>query len=224
MSPTGRCQANADRGYRAARPLRLAAQAGSLADPSECDAAGREASGQCGAAVPGKSAGWARWAVCMWLSVWLAAAVCRQAAATNVRLKDGRVLKGGAAKLESMVDRNGCRERVELVLGRSGIVRDEHFRPATPRDIAARVLRNLKASYVMRNGWPQALLVQERLSQLLHEERTEQRDLGLLCLRNGQPQRALRLLTAYTADCDEAEARELQPYLRSARRLLFEMN
>jgi regulator of sirC expression with transglutaminase-like and TPR domain len=123
-----------------------------------------------------------------------------------------------------LLDRHSCRERVEQVLGRGGVVQDEHFRPATPRDIAARVLRNLKASYVMRNGWPEALLVQERLSQLLHEERTEQRDLGLLCLRNGQPQRALRLLTAYTADCDEAEALALEPYLRSARRLLFEMN
>jgi len=104
MSPTGRCQASAGRVAKAARPLRLAARAGALAGPLECaSAAGRGASGQCRAAVRGRAAGWASWAVCVWLSVWLAATVCREAAATNVRLKDGRVLKGGAAKLESIV-------------------------------------------------------------------------------------------------------------------------
>ncbi len=123
-----------------------------------------------------------------------------------------------------LLDRAACRARIESLLGRSDVLREEHFRPATPLEIAARVLRNLKAAYVMRNGWAEALLVQERLARLLSEERSEQRDLGLLCLRNGQPRRALRLLTAYAADCNDAEVQELEPYLRSARRLVSEMN
>jgi regulator of sirC expression with transglutaminase-like and TPR domain len=123
-----------------------------------------------------------------------------------------------------LLDRSACAQRVESVLGRGDVLRDEHFRPATPREIAARVLRNLKAAYVLRGGWAEALPVQERLARLLCEERSEQRDLGLICLRNGQPRRALRLLATYAADCSEQEAQDLEPYLRSARRLVAEMN
>lgn len=123
-----------------------------------------------------------------------------------------------------LLDRAACRERIETLLGRSDVLRDEHFRPATPLEIAARVLRNLKAAYVLRNGWAEALPAQERLARLLCHERSEQRDLGLLCLRNGQPHRALRLLTAYAADCNDEGVQELQPYLRAARRLASEMN
>lgn len=123
-----------------------------------------------------------------------------------------------------LLDRDACRERIETLLGRRDVLRDEHFRPATPREIAARVLRNLKAAYLLRHGWVEALPAQERLARLLCDERAEQRDLGLLLLRNGQPRRALQLLTAYAADCNDAEGKELEPYLRAARRLISEMN
>lgn len=123
-----------------------------------------------------------------------------------------------------LLDREACRQRIASLLNVGDVLREEHFRAATPREIAARVLRNLKAAYVLQKCWAEALPVQERLARLLSDERSEQRDLGLLCLRNGQPRRALRLLTAYAADCNEEEALDLEPYLRSARRLATEMN
>lgn len=124
-----------------------------------------------------------------------------------------------------VLDREACRRRIEEVLGERDVLRDEHFRPAAPWEIGARVLRNLKAAYVMDNQWLKALPVQERLVLLLPEAPDERRDLGLMYLRNGRPQQALPLLEEYVArHCQRDQAEALQPYLRSARRMLAELN
>lgn len=124
-----------------------------------------------------------------------------------------------------VLDRDECRRRIEDVLGEHGVLGDEHFQPATPWEIGARVLRNLKAAYVMDNQWLSALPVQERLTLLLPEAPDERRDLGLMYLRNGRPQQALPLLEDYvTRHCTAEQSDALQPYLRSARRMIAELN
>lgn len=123
-----------------------------------------------------------------------------------------------------VLDRDECRRRIEQVLGESGVIGDGHFRPASAREIGARVLRNLKSAYVMENQWAPALPVQQRLVLLLPEAIDEGRDLGLMYLRNGRPMQALALLKEYLANCSEDQAEAVEPYLRAARRLAAEMN
>jgi regulator of sirC expression with transglutaminase-like and TPR domain len=117
-----------------------------------------------------------------------------------------------------------CVRRVESITGQSGTLRREHFRPASEREIAIRVLRNLKAAYALQNDWPTVLPVQKRLALLLPQAADEQRDLGLIYLRNGQSTAAVELLEAYARCTCPEQARQIEPYLRTARRMRAELN
>lgn len=117
-----------------------------------------------------------------------------------------------------------CGERIEQLLGQSGVICREHFRPATTSEILVRMLRNLKACYVCAHDWQNALPVQQRLVKLQPSVRAEQRDLGLIYLHNYQPVQALNYLSRYVKTCNEEERDALEPYLLQARRNLAEFN
>ena len=121
---------------------------------------------------------------------------------------------------------SACRCRVLASSGHQVDVSTEDFRPAAPRDIVARVLRNLKAAYAMQNQWTSVLGVQERLTALLPHVAQERRDLALVYLRLGQPTRAFPILREYLdldiCACEERAAIELS--MRAATRMMAEMN
>ncbi len=117
-----------------------------------------------------------------------------------------------------------CRDVIETRLGQPGILTKSDFRAATHRDIAARVLRNLKAVYAATNDWPEALKVQQRLAMLLPEVTSEGRDLGLIQLRLGDPKRAAEQFAQYLCNCDDDEAEAIAPFVRNAKRMIAEMN
>lgn len=123
-----------------------------------------------------------------------------------------------------VLERSDCQERVEDLLGQRGVLTDEHFRPASTKEIATRVLRNLKGAFARRDEWNELLAVQERIVTLLPQARDEQRDLSLILLRMGQAGRALPILEDLNRHSDPAAADELAPYLRSARRMMAELN
>jgi regulator of sirC expression with transglutaminase-like and TPR domain len=97
-----------------------------------------------------------------------------------------------------------------------------YLRAAHPREILARMLRNLKAIFMESQRWQQVLDVQERLVVLLPEEITERRDRGLARANLGLAQAALEDLEAYLAlrpHADDAQnLREMLPDLREALR------
>jgi regulator of sirC expression with transglutaminase-like and TPR domain len=117
-----------------------------------------------------------------------------------------------------------CRQRVESRLGENQVLTEQHFRPATILEVAARVLRNLKAAYAMENRWTELVPVQRRLAALLPDLPDERRDLGLVYLRTGEALQALDLLNEHLKDCPPDEAQTLAPYVRSARRMIAERN
>ncbi len=123
-----------------------------------------------------------------------------------------------------VLDREGCRRRIEKVLGEKDVLRDEHLCPAPPRDIVARVLRNLKAAFALLNNWPSALSVQLRLAALLPRCSDERRDLGLIYLRSGQPHKALPLLEQSLSCCAPEHADVMRTSVCTARKLMAEMN
>jgi len=97
-----------------------------------------------------------------------------------------------------------------------------YLRAAHPREILARMLRNLKAIFMESQRWQQVLDVQERLVILLPEEVTERRDRGLARANLGLAQAALEDLEAYLALRPHAEdadgLRHMLPDLREALR------
>ncbi len=123
-----------------------------------------------------------------------------------------------------VLDRASCKSRLDRMLNKPGVIGDDDLCAAAPRDIAARVLRNLKTSHAMHNRWPAALRVQQRLAALLPQIAEEQRDLGLVHLRVGQPGKALAVLNEYANICDAQQAAAVQPSIRTAHRMIAELN
>lgn len=123
-----------------------------------------------------------------------------------------------------VLDECGCRRRIEEGLGQVGALAEFEMRAAANLDIAARVLRNLKAAYAMRECWPSVLRVQQRLAALLPQIPQERRDLGLVYLRLGEPTKALPVLEQYLHVCGSRQAEALAPSLQAARRMIAERN
>jgi regulator of sirC expression with transglutaminase-like and TPR domain len=80
---------------------------------------------------------------------------------------------------------------------------------ATPRDIIARLLRNLKEIHRSNEDWPRLLSVQQRLIRLLPEAWEELRDRGLVYAEMGNADSAvmdLQLYLQHHPDANDATA------------------
>ncbi|HEY1066235.1 MAG TPA: tetratricopeptide repeat protein, partial [Pirellulales bacterium] len=117
-----------------------------------------------------------------------------------------------------------CRRRIEQLLGQPHALSDAHLAPASPFEIAVRMLRNLKACHVGQNRWEQALPVQRRLAFLLPDSPVERRDLGLIYLRCQKPHEALTHLASFADAACPADREEVAPYIRLSHRLISELN
>lgn len=69
--------------------------------------------------------------------------------------------------------------------------------PAKPREILARMNRNLRGCYSCLENWPLALRAADRCVELLPDQPAERRDRGLLLWRMGMAAAALQDLRAY---------------------------
>lgn len=78
-----------------------------------------------------------------------------------------------------------------------------YLQAATPREILARMLRNLKEVHKSQRDWVRLLAVQERLIVLLPEFWSEYRDRGLAHAELGNTERALADLECYLVHADE---------------------
>lgn len=79
------------------------------------------------------------------------------------------------------------------------------LQPATPREILARMLRNLKAVYLQTERWQRLLAVQQRLVVLLPQNIEEVRDRGLAYARLDYLRPALEDLERYLEERPDAE-------------------
>ena len=76
---------------------------------------------------------------------------------------------------------------------------------APPRDVLARLLRNLKEIHRAGEDWPRLLAVQQRLVLLLPDAAEERRDRGLTWAELGRPAEAADDLAAYLAARPQAD-------------------
>lgn len=72
-----------------------------------------------------------------------------------------------------------------------------YLQPCPPRDLLARMLRNLKEIFRSQEDWPRMLAVMDRLVILLPHDMIERRDRGLVHAELGQAGQALADLQAY---------------------------
>ncbi|HKC44293.1 MAG TPA: tetratricopeptide repeat protein [Burkholderiales bacterium] len=119
----------------------------------------------------------------------------------KLRLKKGELVldpfTGGEPRSES-----DLRSRLEQALAPERpreLDLDRFLAPATPRDIVARVLRNLKGIYTKDGKLEQALAVMQRLLLVLPESAEELRDRGLIYAQ---------------LECFRPAVADLQSYLR----------
>lgn len=93
-------------------------------------------------------------------------------------------------RLDPYQRRSGRADEFEVMLGL-------YLQAATPRDIIARMLRNLKEIHRTQEDWQRLLAVQDRLIVLLPEAWPEYRDRGLALAELGLAERALADLERY---------------------------
>ena len=125
-----------------------------------------------------------------------------------------------------LLDRRGCEALVAQVTGREEMTLPAAaFAPCSARTFVARMLRNLKASYLRHQHFAEALPVLRRLVALEKDDPEERRDLGVACLHVDRPGEALDHLTTYLdarPGADDAE--DVMALARVARRALAAWN
>ena len=98
------------------------------------------------------------------------------------------------------------------------------LRPATPQEVVARLLRNLKHIYTAHEDFPRAIRCAERIVLItgLPEER---RDLGILLSREGRLREAIPHLERYLVEAPLAlDHAHVEAHLAQLRRLLHRLN
>jgi regulator of sirC expression with transglutaminase-like and TPR domain len=107
------------------------------------------------------------------------------------------------------LSREELAERLEPFRRRSGLV-DEfevplglYLQPSPPRDIIARMLRNLKEIHRAQSDWLRLVLVQDRLIVLLPKSWSEYRDRGLAHAQLGHTRQAVHDLETYLANTQD---------------------
>lgn len=102
------------------------------------------------------------------------------------------------------LDLNDCAEIIHSAIGYEGPLEASWFAPATGRDIIARMLANLRASYVSSNSWAEAAGVIQLLRQVQPEEMAHLRDLGLVYYHQRQLPKAAHYLNTYLSFAPDA--------------------
>ncbi|MBM3361144.1 MAG: tetratricopeptide repeat protein [Betaproteobacteria bacterium] len=108
------------------------------------------------------------------------------------------------------LSREELSERLEPYRQRSGLVDDFeiplglYLQAATPREILARMLRNLKEIYKSQEDHARLIPVLDRLLIVQPQAWSEYRDRGLAWAQQGQPSRALDDLEVYVSHAEDA--------------------
>lgn len=129
---------------------------------------------------------------------------------------------GGGVPLSA----DDLRERLRAAThGSETLPLEVYLRPASEREILARVLRNLKAIHWNGGEWVAAFEVQQRLVAVLPDEPVERRDRALLYERLECPRAAADDLVAYLSmHPDPQDAREMRERLLQLQQAARQLN
>lgn len=111
-----------------------------------------------------------------------------------------------------------CQQLLDSVYGGQLALSEEHLRASAPREILARILRNLKAVYAQGRRFRRALSVVERILLVEPEAHAERRDRGALLGQLGRYHEAVAEMLAYLdADGQAPDAALVQEQLKKLR-------
>ena len=107
--------------------------------------------------------------------------------------------------------RDDCQALIQRALGERVLFHAGMLRPASRREILARVLRNLRSVHLARRDWPAALGVVELMAVVEPTDPDHRRDRGLLLGRMGRFSDALVELRGYLDERPEGhDARQIR--------------
>ncbi len=129
----------------------------------------------------------------------------------KVNLSEGQViidpLTGQSLSREELAERLEPFRRLDSLVDEQEVPLGLYLQAAPPRDIIARMLRNLKEIHAAQEDWPRLIAVQDRLVVLLPQTWSEYRDRGLAHAEAGHLGRALEDLETYLANATTADDR-----------------
>ena len=129
---------------------------------------------------------------------------------TALEVEPGRRLFMDPFNRGQIVHIDEARERVRAYTGEVDLEVCDHFlRPATPRDILARMLQNLKNSYALKEDMEGLLRALDWLLVVQPANISEVRNRGVLLLRMGDYPRAIRDLAFYIQHAPSADDAEM---------------
>jgi regulator of sirC expression with transglutaminase-like and TPR domain len=114
-------------------------------------------------------------------------------------------LSGRSLSREDLDERLGPYRHERGLTGEFEVPLGLFLQAATPRDVIARLLRNLKEIHRTAEDWPRLLAVCDRLVVLLPQAWDERRDRGLTHAELGDDEAAVADLSAYLSHMPEAE-------------------
>lgn len=127
----------------------------------------------------------------------------------KLRMPRGEVVidpfSGQSLSREELDERLGPYRRQRGLVGEFETPLGLFLQAASPRDVLARLLRNLKEIHRSAEDWPRLLAVQQRLVILLPQAWDERRDRGLALAELGADDAAADDIADYLEHCGEAE-------------------
>jgi len=115
------------------------------------------------------------------------------------------------------LDLEACEALIGSVTGRPFEATPATLQATPPGAIVARMLQNLKTAYLAEREYRRGARVTRRLAQLIPQDPTQHRDLGVLLVQANQPGRAIDPLRAYLRAEPQAEdACDVQKFLSRA--------
>ncbi|AKJ30457.1 SirB1 family protein [Caldimonas brevitalea] len=129
----------------------------------------------------------------------------------KLKMPQGEVVmdpfSGASLSREELDERLDPYKRQQGLVGEFDVPLGLFLQSATPREVVARMLRNLKEIYRAREDWPHLLAIAQRLVILLPHALEERRDRGLAYAELGRRDEAISDLAAYVHQADEADDR-----------------
>ncbi len=104
-----------------------------------------------------------------------------------------------------LMNRDECGAVMRQAAGDSTRLEEQHLNPVTPREILARVLRNLKAVYWDREEFDRCITTIGALMAVLPDRPEEQRDRGVVHLKAGNHQQSADDFAAYIEAAPQAD-------------------
>lgn len=124
-----------------------------------------------------------------------------------------------------VIDEEDCQQRLDSLYAGQVALTEEHLRASTPREILARVLRNMKAVYVQAQLYRRALASIERVLLVSPGDAEERRDRGMLLAQLGRLHEAAEDLEAYLARAPAApDAEQVGEQLKKVKIRLAMLN